>query len=337
LLFIELVQLLFWFNPLLLLYKRSIKLNHEFLADRVVLRNNANLSAYQNLLLAFSSNVRPPSLANAINYSFIKKRFTVMKKQTSPQAIWLRSLLILPLVAFLLYGFSTKEIIQKEILQEENVTGNLQEKASPEMVKEYNVIAEKWNDPNATNFKYVEGEKERALYIYSRMSESQKKESEPFPIRITELLESIPASPTPPSPPFPENLTALIEDIRNKNGVFFYGNEKISYKQALEIAKSKGYKGSIRTNYGKKIPELYLLRTEDSQISPPPPVPPTPPAPTSVVGLIEDMQNKNAVFIYNSKEISAEEALDIAKNKKINSVSSCVDKDGKYEVVLFSE
>jgi bla regulator protein BlaR1 len=72
-------------------------------------------------------------------------------------------------------------------------------------------------------------------------------------------------------------------------------------------------------------------------VPPVPPVPPTPPAPTSVIGLIEDMQNKNAVFIYNSKEISAEEALDIAKSKKINSVSSCVDKDGKYEVVLFSE
>jgi len=271
LLFIELVQLLFWFNPLLLLYKKSIKLNHEFLADRVVLRSNTNLSAYQNLLLAFSSNVNLPSLANAINYSFIKKRFTVMKKQTSPQAAWLRSLFVLPLLAILFYGFSSREIIEKAysstVVQIESQQD--QDKATKEEIEEYNALAKKYNAMSNDKMHILKDEIIRMSSIYHKMTLEQRKKAEPFP-----SVEGYPGP--PPAPDTPPRVTT-------------------------------------------------------------PPVPPTPPVPTSMVGLIEEMQNKNAVFIYNSKEISAEEALDIAKNKKINSVSSCIDKDGKYEVVLFSE
>lgn len=117
---IELLQIAFWFNPLLYFVKRSIKLNHEFLADRAVLNLGTDRAVYQNLLLAFSSSAVTPVLANSINYSFIKKRFTVMKKQTSTRAIWLRSLLVLPLLAFLLYGFSEKKdifLVQNDTLE----------------------------------------------------------------------------------------------------------------------------------------------------------------------------------------------------------------------------
>ena len=116
-LFIEILQILFWFNPLLYFIKKDIKLNHEFLADQVVLNNGFNSKNYQQLLLAFSSNASHSSLANAINYSLIKKRFTVMKTQTSKQAFWLRSFILLPLLAFLIYSFSDKDIIEKPIKQ----------------------------------------------------------------------------------------------------------------------------------------------------------------------------------------------------------------------------
>ncbi|RLD26325.1 MAG: hypothetical protein DRI70_05775, partial [Bacteroidetes bacterium] len=128
LLFIELMQIVFWFNPFIYLIKHSIKLNHEFLADRAVLNNGIETYYYQNILLAFSSNAGPPQLANSINYSStrlnglfsknsfgqVKKRFTVMKTQTSKRAIRLRSIFLLPLLAILIYGFSTKEIIEIE-------------------------------------------------------------------------------------------------------------------------------------------------------------------------------------------------------------------------------
>lgn len=119
-LFIELLQVIFWFNPLIYFAKYAIKMNHEFLADQAVLNKGISLPNYQHILLAFSSNASESPLANAINYSstrhaigMIKKRFTVMKTHTTKRKIWLRSLVLLPLLALTLYGFSEKKEIVK--------------------------------------------------------------------------------------------------------------------------------------------------------------------------------------------------------------------------------
>lgn len=104
-LIVEFLQVLFWFNPLIYLYKKAIKLNHEFLADQAVLDQGVSVKTYQETLLAFSSNDYQYQLANAINYSLIKKRFNSMKTQTSRRAVWIKSLLLLPLLAILLFSF----------------------------------------------------------------------------------------------------------------------------------------------------------------------------------------------------------------------------------------
>ncbi len=122
-LFVEILQVVFWFNPLVFLYKQQIKLNHEFLADSAVLKENVPTIKYQNTLLSYLSSASEEKyqsikMANAINYSSIKKRFKIMKTQTSKKAILLRSVLVLPLFAFLLFAFSTK----KEVVQTSNHT-----------------------------------------------------------------------------------------------------------------------------------------------------------------------------------------------------------------------
>ncbi len=116
--FVELLQVLFWVNPVVFLVKKAIKLNHEFLADQAVLQNNIDKTTYQNTLLSYlspdSQKKYQPELVNAINYSSIKKRFTVMKTHTSKKAVLLRSLLLLPLLAILLLGFSETKSIEVE-------------------------------------------------------------------------------------------------------------------------------------------------------------------------------------------------------------------------------
>ena len=117
---IELVQVIFWFNPFVFWFKRSIKLNHEFLADSAVLKKDIPARSYQSVLLSYldkesQSIYQSVNMANAINYSSIKKRFQVMKTQTSKQTMVLRSILVLPLFALLLYGFSDTEIIEKPL------------------------------------------------------------------------------------------------------------------------------------------------------------------------------------------------------------------------------
>ena len=120
-LLLEFLQVVFWFNPVLFLLNRSVKLNHEFLADQAVLNTGANTKTYQKTLLAYSSNASQLQLANAINYSSIKKRFTVMKTHTSKKKIWLCSFILLPVVALLLFSFSTSETIHvnPELIKEE--------------------------------------------------------------------------------------------------------------------------------------------------------------------------------------------------------------------------
>jgi beta-lactamase regulating signal transducer with metallopeptidase domain len=114
-LIVEVLQIIFWFHPLLYLIKKDIKLNHEFLADQAVLQKGAEPSSYQQLLLTFSSpdgyrDAKTHQLANAINYSSIKKRLTVMKTHTSNTKTWIKNLLLLPLLAVLIFSFSSEKV-----------------------------------------------------------------------------------------------------------------------------------------------------------------------------------------------------------------------------------
>ncbi len=163
-LFIELLQVIFWFNPLIYFVKRSIKMNHEFLADQAVLNKGIRASNYQHMLLAFSSNATEPQLANAINYSSIKKRFTVMKTQTSKRNMWLKSILLLPLLALTLYGFSEKrEVVNQEtsknnthfvliMAQTNDAIINERPSSISTFKNDLNAITKDWND---SDFKTV--------------------------------------------------------------------------------------------------------------------------------------------------------------------------------------
>ncbi|MDG5490314.1 M56 family metallopeptidase [Psychroserpens sp. SPM9] len=174
-LILELTHILFWFNPLIYLLKKEVKLNHEFLADRAVLRNGIQPSAYQQLLLAFSSNASEPQLANAINYSSIKKRFTVMKTNTSKPSIWLRSLLVFPLLALMLYSFTERKQIVKAA--EVPVQNYISEGVSEAQMKEYNEFIIAFNTTHTINHDAYE----RIVSIYNLMTEKQKASVEPYP------------------------------------------------------------------------------------------------------------------------------------------------------------
>ena len=110
---LELLQIIFWFHPLIYILKHHVKLNHEFLADQAVLQQGSDAKVYQNILLQFSSNTQNQQLSSAINYSSIKKRFTVMKTQTSKTRIWLSTLILLPIMALLFYSFAEREYVEK--------------------------------------------------------------------------------------------------------------------------------------------------------------------------------------------------------------------------------
>lgn len=81
----ECLKIVFWFNPLYLLYKQAIQLNHEFLADEAVNATFREKAAYQWLLLNKTSGKQGAmSMSSPFNFSATKSRIIMMGKISSP-------------------------------------------------------------------------------------------------------------------------------------------------------------------------------------------------------------------------------------------------------------
>lgn len=100
-LFVELLKILFWFNPILYFYKKAILLNHEFLADKAVISAGAVVPEYQTLLLKTVMAQPASGLTSNFNYQMTKKRFEMMTWTTSNPRTFLKITALLPLFAIL--------------------------------------------------------------------------------------------------------------------------------------------------------------------------------------------------------------------------------------------
>jgi hypothetical protein len=115
-LFIEVLKVFFWFNPLFIFYKKAIQLNHEFLADEEIVKTYNNVPFYQNLLLQKSSNVQTIYLASNLNYLVTKKRLIMMTKSTSRKIAVLKKLAIAPILIGLVYFFCIEIVAQEKLV-----------------------------------------------------------------------------------------------------------------------------------------------------------------------------------------------------------------------------
>ncbi|PHN02405.1 hypothetical protein CRP01_31990 [Flavilitoribacter nigricans DSM 23189 = NBRC 102662] len=123
-LFIECLGLLFWYQPLLYFFKRAIRMNHEFLCDRSVLRKHRNVALYQQLLLAQIVKGRSFPLASPLNFSLTKKRFLMMKIESiSSVNFWQKFTSIITLFAVALICSCTLTDPQKDAVTVPPVPG----------------------------------------------------------------------------------------------------------------------------------------------------------------------------------------------------------------------
>ncbi|PLX01470.1 MAG: hypothetical protein C0595_14540 [Marinilabiliales bacterium] len=93
-LFAELLIIIQWVNPLSYLLKRSIRENHEFLADRGVLMDNTDFEQYKLLLLQNSSLLTINSITHNFSYSLLKKRINMMTRKNSKIKLVLGAILL---------------------------------------------------------------------------------------------------------------------------------------------------------------------------------------------------------------------------------------------------
>ena len=115
LLLVELLCMIQWFNPLVWIYIRFIRQNHEYLADEVALQRTSDPAIYKAVLLNQIVGVPVVSLTNSFNYSLNRKRFNMMKNIISSPYRKMKILLILPVFAIVLYAFAKPDYRYKYV------------------------------------------------------------------------------------------------------------------------------------------------------------------------------------------------------------------------------
>jgi biopolymer transport protein ExbD len=122
-LFVEVLKIVFWFNPMLYLYKKAIALNHEYLADEAVLSSGAPIKNYQHMLLQTIEKSTIYSLASSFNFLLTKRRLQMMTQPKSKVKFPIKILMLVPFfgVLSLILGCepASNKILPDEDLNEE--------------------------------------------------------------------------------------------------------------------------------------------------------------------------------------------------------------------------
>ncbi|MGA0556234.1 TonB family protein [Larkinella sp. VNQ87] len=105
-LLLELVQVFFWLNPVLILYRRSIQQIHEFLADAQA--NDKH--AYATFLIDYAFGVQPTALTNGFfKPSLLKARIRMLQRRATSRWALGKYVLVLPLLLSLLAMTTARE------------------------------------------------------------------------------------------------------------------------------------------------------------------------------------------------------------------------------------
>ncbi|EDP98154.1 M56 family metallopeptidase [Kordia algicida OT-1] len=235
---IELIQIVFWFNPILIYYKKAIQLNHEFLADDAVLKSNTQIPAYQQLLLENAHWNHNLHLASNLNFSVTKKRLQMMTKHTSRVRAWLFASLTIPIFISALFLFSTRVIAQE-------TTAEIIE------IPATNTIIKEIQDPKEYYYK-------NATFIFEdeQGAKVSKKYTE---LTIAEKARLIP----PPKTPVAKRPTAsLLSDWSNKDQFAIWIDGKVVDNSEISNHTIVHYGGSFvhKNARSKRFPQPYQMQ-----------------------------------------------------------------------------
>ncbi len=111
LLLIELLTVIFWFNPFIWFFERSIKQNHEYLADKGVISMGHSVARYQALLLNQLMGMQIIGVTNNLNFALNTNRLKMMTKKKTPKIKGYKFMFAIPALALLLTAFAEPEYI----------------------------------------------------------------------------------------------------------------------------------------------------------------------------------------------------------------------------------
>jgi hypothetical protein len=120
LLIVEFVSIILWFNPVMILYKRSLKQQHEYLADQSAIKSGIDINEYlmsirQQIELAISS-----PLISEFYFQSIKKRINMLTTKETSSYRTTMYIVVLPILICLIMAFSSQKDFKVIELGEQN-------------------------------------------------------------------------------------------------------------------------------------------------------------------------------------------------------------------------
>jgi TonB family protein len=116
-LFLEIIKMLHWFNPIIWLITRESKQNMEYLADREVSEKTQNLSLYQYAIVQHAANSGYQLLKTQFSKSNLKNRIIMMNQPNNRKVQAWKLAIFLPITSLLFFSFSM-EFDDMDIRQE---------------------------------------------------------------------------------------------------------------------------------------------------------------------------------------------------------------------------
>ncbi|MCF3112240.1 hypothetical protein LL912_25860 [Niabella sp. CC-SYL272] len=273
----EFTGALIWFNPFMVLYRRAIRLNHEFLADQSAGGKPEQRAAYQQLLLKSIYVNQSIPLASSFYFLTTKKRLLMLQQEPRLFRTGIKAALILPMLALLVFIFAERVYTQEP----PPPPPKAEVQKIPDEIEKISVLTP--NGKPVAVLTYKNGKKVRAdISSAEKQAAFEKKYGVEIP-------------PPPPAPPAPEKQPAG-EKGMSTGEIDTY---RILYKATL---KPSGNAKPGSPNDGDKLQRmatLYFKMSESQKASvPPPPVmAPAQEAPAASA--------HSAIFAAAGREISA--------------------------------
>lgn len=273
----EVSTLFYWFNPGVWLMKQAMKENLEFIADQHVVNAGVDRVAYQYLLLKVVGATQP-QLANQFNFPSLKRRIAMMNKMPTNKASRLRLLVVLPIVAALIVGFSgTAQTLEQDQLHDINP-----EKATVNILAPATGFSSKGEQPD--NGLQVESQKE----TYQKLDPVSQTPAQDLPQAELYYIDGLKVSKDAVGKMDPNTIHS-INVIKGEKAVELFG--KNAAKGVIVITTEQNKDSRQVQEFNKKLPVPPAPPAPPAPGTPPAPpapaqetVPPVPPAPPAPVG-----------------------------------------------------
>lgn len=150
--FVELMMIVGWVNPIFWFLKKELYLIHEFIADQKSIEHH-NVSLLAEMLLTAAYPQQANRLSNPFFFSPIKRRIAMISSNKSTRFTYLRRILILPVLATVVFLLAFR-YVQKEVTV-----------SIIPLKKTYTVVIDAGHGGDDTGIKLASGETEKDLVL----------------------------------------------------------------------------------------------------------------------------------------------------------------------------